>query len=113
MARAMDFNQVQNSFWDITLRDKDRTVVHLDVPTEALVNKLQNMGAELESMKTGSREGIKEIYTFGAELISCNLDFFKVTPEELETKYDMNLVVMMQFFMGYMQNIDEFQNQKN
>ena len=47
MARTMDFNQVQSSFWDITLRDKDRTVVHLDMPTEALVNKLQNMGAEI------------------------------------------------------------------
>lgn len=113
MARTMDFNQVQSSFWDITLRDKDRTVVHLDLPNEALINELENMDAEIETMKTGNKQAVDGIYNLAARLINCNFDYFTCTGEELRTKYDMNLVIMLQFFTMYMDNIDALKNQKN
>ena len=55
MARVLDFNELQSSFLDITLRDEARTVVHLDLPNEALINELENMDQEIENMKTGTR----------------------------------------------------------
>ena len=54
MPRVLDFNALQSSILDITLRDEARTVVHLDLPNEELVNELQHM--DLEEMKTGSQE---------------------------------------------------------
>lgn len=113
MARIMDFNEVQSSFWDITLRDKDRTVVHLDLPNEALINKLENMQAEIEKMKTGTKAAVDSIYAFAADLINCNFDFFTCTGEELRTKYDMNMVIIFQFLSMYMENLEELKNQKN
>lgn len=113
MTRVLDLNSVQSSFMDLTLRDDAHTVVHLDIPTEALVNELQNMGPELKKMETGDRSSVDMIYDLAARLINCNSDFIKVTGEELRTKYRMNLVVMLTFFNSYMGFIKELSNQKN
>lgn len=113
MARALDFNNLQNSILDITLRDEAKTVVHLDLPTEGLINELQNMGPEIEKMKTGTQTAIQGIYDLGARLINCNFDYFKTTGDELLRKYGMNLVLMLQFFSTYMDCIAELSKQKN
>lgn len=113
MARVLDFNELQSSILDITLRDEGRTVVHLDLPNEALINELQNMGPEIENMKTGTQTAVKAIYDLAARLISCNLDYFQTTGDELLRKYNMNLVLTMQFFSTYMDCIAELSNQKN
>ena len=113
MARVLDFNNVQSSFLDITLRDEARTVVHLDLPVEALVNELENIQGELDKMKSGNKEGVEAIYDLGARLINCNFDYFTTTGQELRTKYGMNLVLMITFFTTYMAGIAEFTNAKN
>ncbi len=113
MARVLDLNEVQSSFMDVTLRDKACTVVHLDLPTEAMVSELQNMQTDLEKMKKGDRPAIMAIYDLMAKLINCNLDLFQTTGEELQTKYGMNLVVALTFFNSYMDNVTELSNQKN
>ena len=38
--RTLDLNNIQESLLDVTLRDDARTVLHLDIPTEKLVNEL-------------------------------------------------------------------------
>ena len=111
MPRVLDFNELQSSFLDITLRDEARTVVHLDLPIEELINELKNM--DLETMKTGSREAVLGIYDLAARLINYNMDYFKTTGDELLRKYNMNLVLLLQFFSTYMDCIDKLSNQKN
>jgi hypothetical protein len=113
MARVLDFNELQSSFLDITLRDEARTVVHLDLPVEALVNELENMQGELDRMKAGDMAGVNAIYDLGARLINCNFDYFTTTGDELRTKYGMNLVLMMAFFTAYMGGIKELSGAKN
>lgn len=113
MARAIDFNEVQSSFLDITLRDEARTVVNLDLPNEALVNELENMQGQIEAMKTGSKAAIEGIYDLAARLINCNFSYFHTTGDELLRKYRMNLVLLLQFFSAYMDAITELSNQKN
>lgn len=111
MPRVLDFNELQSSILDITLRDEARTVVHLDLPNEALINELQNL--DLEKMKTGAQEAVKGIYDLAARLINCNFDYFKTTGDELLRKYGMNLVLIMNFFSTYMDSITELSNAKN
>lgn len=111
MPRVLDFNNLQSSILDITLRDEARTVVHLDLPNEALISELQNI--DLEEMKTGNQAAVKGIYDLAAQLINCNLDYFKTTGDELLRKYNMNLVLLLQFFSAYMDCITELSNQKN
>lgn len=113
MARVLDLNAVQDSLMDLTLRDPDHTLVHLDIPTEELIDELQNMQGTLKMMETGTKPAINAIYDLMARLINCNLDFFKVTAAELPTKYHMNLVVSLQFFSAYMQSIEELAAAKN
>ncbi len=113
MARVLDLNEVQDSLMDLTLRDKERTVVHLDMPTEELVNKLENMQKDLDKLKTGDKPAITAIYELMADLVNCNLDYFKVTADELPRKYGMNLVVTLKFFSVYMSCMEELANTKN
>lgn len=113
MPRVLDFNELQSSILDITLKDEARTVVHLDLPNEALINELRNMDSEIENMKTGTPAAVKEIYDLAARLINCNLDYFTTTGEELLLKYGMNLVLILQFYSTYMDCITELSNSKN
>lgn len=113
MARVLDLNNVQQSFMDLTLQDDAHTVVHLDITTEENVNKLMSIGPELEKLKKGDREGVDAIYDLAAKIISCNLDYFTVTGQELREKYGMNLYSAIAFFSAYMGFIKELSNQKN
>ena len=113
MARVLDLNAVQDSLMDLTLRDPDHTLVHLDIPTEELIDELQNMQDTLKKMENGTKSAVNAIYDLMARLINCNLDFFKVTAEELPTKYGMNLVVSVNFFRAYMECIEEVVSAKN
>jgi hypothetical protein len=113
MARILDLNNVQQSFMDLTLQDAAHTVVHLDIPKEALVSELQGMGPDLEKIKKGDRESVDLIYDLAARLINCNLDYFKTTGQELREKYGMNLFSAIAFFSAYLGFINELSNQKN
>ena len=113
MARVLDLNCVQSSIMDLTLQDDDRTVLHLDFPTEALVRELEQMGPELKKIESGDRSSVELIYDLAARLISCNFDYIKVTAQELREKYRMNLFSAMTFFSAYLSFINDLGNQKN
>lgn len=113
MARVLDLNTVQTSIMDLTLQDEARTVVHLDFPTEGLVQELQALAPEFKKVKTGDRSAVDMIYDLAARLINCNLDYIKVTGQELRDKYRMNLYSLLAFYSAYMDFIRELGNQKN
>ena len=113
MARVLDLNTVQSSILDITLQDKDRTVVHLDVPSEELVRELEALVPELDKLKKGDRAAVNETYEVAAKLINCNQDYFQVTAQELRTTYRMNLLSAINFLSAYFDCIEALANQKN
>ena len=113
MARTLDLNNVQQSFMDLTLQDDAHTVVHLDITTEANVNKLLSISADLEKLKSGNREGLDAVYDLAAQIINCNLDYFTTTAQELRGKYRMNMYTLIAFFSAYLGFINELSNQKN
>lgn len=113
MARILDLNTIQESLLDVTLRDSARTVVHLDIPNEALVGELERLGPELKQLEAGDRNAVDMAYDLAARLISCNFDGFKTDGPELKTRFGMHLVAVLTFFSGYMSAINELVKKKN
>ena len=113
MARVLDLNTVQSSIMDVTLQDKDRTLVRLDFPTEELVRELEAMVPELNKLEKGDRTAINMAYELAAKLINCNLDYIKVTAQELRTTYRMSLLSAVTFFSAYLDAIHALENEKN
>lgn len=113
MAAILDLNEISCSMLDITLRDKDRTVVHLDIPSEELVQQLEAMQPELDSLRTGDYSAVKKIYELAAKVINVNVDGFQVTAEELPQKYGMNILASLNFFGAYIDAVEALKNQKN
>lgn len=113
MARVLDLNNVQNSLMDLTLQDKDRTIVHLDIPTEELVQEFEAMLPKLDTLKKGDHSAVNEIYDVAAKLINVNLDFFQVTGQELRTTYRMNVLSALNFFGAYLDALETLANGKN
>lgn len=113
MPRILDLNTVQCSIMDLTLRDADRTVVHLDMPTEELVQEFEAMLPELKNIEKGDYSAVNKIYDVAAEIINVNLDMFKCTGRELRTKYGMNLLATLQFFNAYTEFLNSLNEEKN
>lgn len=113
MAKVLDLNSAQHSIMDLTLSDDARTVVHLDYPSEALVQELETMQGQLNGMAKGDRAAVERIYDLAASLINCNLDLFVVTGEELRTVYKMHALSAVKFFSSYLDAIEELRNSKN
>ena len=113
MARALDLNSVQSSIMDLTLQDKDRTMVRLDFPSEELVRDLEALAPELHKLEKGDAAAIEMTYDLAAKLINCNLDGFKTTGPELRTKYRMNVLAAVTFFGAYLDFINSLDKEKN
>lgn len=113
MARILDLNCMQSSIMDVTLQDEARTVFHLDIPTEELVQEFEAMLPELDSLKKGDRQAVNNIFEVAAKLISCNLDFITVTAAELRGAYRMNVISALNFFSAYMDALEALTNEKN
>jgi hypothetical protein len=112
--KVLDLNGVDRSTLELTLQDDERTRVRISMPTEGLMQELQSAAPEMIGvMKSGSKDGIREIYDLAARLISCNRDFLKITGEELRDKYRMDLESAVIFFSAYLDFINDIIKEKN
>lgn len=112
MKKILDLNMDQPVL-AVTLPDEARTSIEIELPDEALINDLQNMGPELEQLKTGDQTGVAQCYALVARLMSYNTDGLQITAEDLRGKYNMRLVPMIRFVKAYMDFIDQVNNLKN
>lgn len=115
MSRALDFNAIEQPTLDITMRDKDRTVLHLAVPSVEFIEKLQALEPVIAQMKKGDNavESIKKLYGFFAEVLSHNEDGIRVTAEDLRDVYKLNLLHLLKLYPEYMGFIGDIENAKN
>ena len=115
MSRSLDFNAIEQPTLDVTMRDTDRTTLHLSVPSVDFVEKLQALEPMLAKMKKGNNavESVKQVYSFFAKIFSHNEDGIEVTAEDLRDKYKLNLVHLFQLYGEYMGFIDDIKNAKN
>jgi hypothetical protein len=115
MSRALDFNAIEKPTLDITMRDKDHTVLRLSAPTVDFVERMQALEPTIKKMKEGNdvRENFKKLYGFFAEVMSHNEDCIKVTAEDLRDVYKLNLVDLFKFYSAYEAFMDDIKNAKN
>jgi hypothetical protein len=112
--KALDFNAIEQPMWLVTLKDNDKTAVHLTAPTVDLVDRLVAMAPELQSV-TEHKDGrtIRAVYALTADVLNCNDDGFTFTAEELRDKYRLSLLDVIKFTAGYLEFIKEIQDAKN
>lgn len=114
MAKMLDLNALDQPILEIKLRDKERTVFRLTIPTVALTEKFIAAKGEIsEIAKSRDVEKIKKLYTLTAELMSCNSDYLTVTAEDLRDKYRVTFGDLVVIFASYLDFIREFNNAKN
>lgn len=114
MARLLDFNTVEVQTMDIVLCDDAHTKVHLRYPTEGLVQEIIRISPEVHKvLETGDEASSNLVYDLMARLINCNRDGFKVTGEELRTKYGLDFEKIIVFCASYLEFLNEITNAKN
>ena len=115
MSRALDLNAIEQPTLDITMRDDDRTVFHLSVPSVEFVEKMQALEPVLAKMKKGDNavESVKQVFGFFAQVFSHNEDGIKVTAEDLRDKYRLNLLHLFAIYNQYEGFIEDIKNSKN
>lgn len=112
--RTLDLNTAARPTLELTLQDEARTTLKISIPTEGLINEVQQLSPDmLDIIQTGNKEGIEAVYDLAAKLMSCNRDFITITAAELRDKYRMDLESAILFFSAYMDFITEITNEKN
>ena len=114
MAKLLDLNALEQPVLEIKLRDKDRTVFKLTIPTTKLVEQFMAAKGELSEIAT-TRDAmkIKRLYELAANIISCNADYITVTPEDLRDVYRVTFSDLVVIFAAYLDFIKEFNTAKN
>ena len=114
MVKTLDFNALERPVLELTLADKDKTVVRAIPPTEELVERLMSASSEMkEVVKEGTADTVRALFELIAELMSCNLDGQTFTAEELRDKYNMKLYEATVFVKTYLEFIQELNSAKN
>lgn len=112
--KALDFNTIEQPTWQVTLKDDEKTTVHLTAPTVDLVDRLVAAAPELQGVAE-HKDGrtIRAVYVLIADIMNCNDDGFTFTAEELRDKYRMSLLDVFKFTAGYLEFVKEIQDAKN
>jgi hypothetical protein len=114
MVKKFDFNALEKPVLEITLRDKEQTVVRVTAPTEEMVERFMSMAANIQNLKTDNNgELIKAAFELIAELINCNLDEMTFTADSLRTQYGLKLYDAVIFIKVYLDFLKELENAKN
>ena len=114
MAKVIDLNALEQPVLELKLKDDNRTVFRLTVPTTKLVERFINAKSEVSAVaKSRDVEKIKSLYEMAAEIVSCNADYIDVTAEELRDKYRVGFGDLVVIFAAYLDFIKELQTAKN
>lgn len=112
--KNFDFNAIQQPVFPVTLRDDDKTVVHVTYPTVELLDRFMAMTPELQDVaKAKDGRTVHAVFGLVADILNCNEDGFAFTAEELRDRYNMTLYGVFQFAVAYMTFLKEAQDAKN
>lgn len=111
--KVLDLGALQRPTLNLTLLDDERTVLRVTTPSERMIHELEEMQGEFSKLTTGDREAVDAIYDLMARLLSYNLEFIKVTAEELREKYRVDLTSLVIVAQAYLEFIEELNKEKN
>lgn len=115
----LNFNMINRPVLELTMMDKEQTVITVTSPSEGLVEELETTLPELQKILAPGDQGtVEAAYDLAARLISCNKEGLQVTAEDLKGKYWpadrlANMENMVVFFSAYMDFIAELNSAKN
>ena len=115
----LDFRTFNRPVLELTMVDEAETVITVTSPSEGLVEELEAMLPELESIySSGDKAAIDAIYDLAARLISCNKEDLQVSAGDLRGKYWPkapvdNMLYAIGFYSAYMDFIGEINHAKN
>ncbi len=111
---SLDLNIYDRPCLDLTLKDTDKTTIHITTPTVELSEEFRANFSKMEEVFKGNgAETTRYLYNLAAKLINCNLDFIKVTGNELLKKYRMNVEDLILFYHSYVSFIEAIEKAKN
>lgn len=114
MSKVIDFNSYRRPTLILSMKDEDKTKLHVIGPTVELVEELRANLAELQTALSGNDSRAScTVYELAAKLMTCNMDGIELTAEELATKYEMNMEDMAHFYMAYVDFLEDIKNAKN
>ena len=112
--KSFDFNAIQQPVFPVTLKDDNKTVVHVTYPTVELLDRFMAMVPELQDVaQTKDGRTVRAVFGQVADILNCNEDGYVFTAEELRDRYNMTLYGVFQFVAAYMAFIKEAQDAKN
>ena len=115
----LNFNMINRPVLELTMMDKEQTVITVTTPSEGLVEELQATLPELQKIFAPGDQGtVEAAYDLAARLISCNKEGLQVTAGDLKNKYWptdrlANMENMVVFFGAYTDFITELNSGKN
>ena len=114
MAKMLDFNSFVQPELPITFADANKTIVHVTAPSVDLIDQLEaNLDALRELAKNTNKETVAACYDLAAKLISCNTECLTITGADLRGKYGVSIVMLIAFYSGYLEFIEDIKNAKN
>lgn len=113
--KNLDLNALhQQPTMSLTLRDKNKTVLHLKMATVATIERIQNILSDVQEMKDKDiMKCINMMYDLTADLLSCNREGITLTAESLKTKYRIDTDDMLVIFNAYLEFVSEVKSAKN
>ena len=111
--RRLDLNTVQRHSLELVLMDDEKTTVHVKMPTRNLFREMQAMASTLDKVEEGDADSTAMLYDFIARALSCNRERLTILPDEIETKYRMEMEDVLLIFSEYVSFITEVTSAKN
>lgn len=114
MAKVLDLNNIKVPVLEIVFADEARTTLHVNAPTEALVNEMETwVSGGLETLAAGDKASIEVAYDLTARLLSCNREGIDLTAADLRGKYSVDIWTLIPILNAYVEFISEIKNEKN
>lgn len=112
--KKLDLNALEQPTLELTLKDENKTKIHILVPEERQVERIEAAAAELPDIvadKSGVK--IKALFDFMAELLGDNMEGLTFTAEELRDKYRLRLYDLVFITKAYLSFLEEIKLAKN
>jgi hypothetical protein len=114
MLKKLDFNALEKPVLEITLRDKEKTVVRITTPNEEQVERFMSVAENVQNLKNDNTgETIQAAFGFVAELMNNNLDEMTFSADSLRGQYGLKIYDALVFIKIYLQFLQEIESAKN
>lgn len=109
----LDLNTVQRPTLELVMMDEEQTVLRVMMPNKAMFKELTESDSVASGAEGGDGESSDALYDLVARLLSCNRDRIKVTAEELEHKYNLDLESVILVYKAYIDFVFSIIKEKN